>query len=358
MRKRDQAHHNKTCSRREFIRRATTASVWAALAGSSSRLWGHPLIPSGSFWSDGAPHGDPADREPDRPAVRANTPPATSTVVQIVSGKIIPLRTVQRPFLKDGLIQGLCRLTGEADVRDAWHTFLKPDDVILIKFNQAGAREIGTTSAMAQELIESLLAAGWPPEQIMALEACSENRVLKKIKAADLRWQGTEVDFGSCGKDSFLAALAEATAIINVPFLKTHHLATMTGCLKNLSHGMIRHPARFHANGCDPAIAEIVSSPAIRGKMRLHITNALRVVFQGGPKVTEDSLHSMGTLLFSTDPVAGDAVGFGVLNEARSLHNLGPLMSDARAPRTLATAARLGLGQVDRDRIDLKRVDL
>ena len=176
--------------------------------------------------------------------------------------------------------------------------------------------------------------------------------------AADLRWQGTEVEFGASGKDSFSAALDQATATINVPFLKTHHLAPMTCCLKNLSHGLIRHPARFHENGCDPAIAEIVASPQIKGKLRLHIVNAVRVVFNNGPGTTEKNVHGAGMLLFATDPVACDAAGYAILNAVRTGRGLAPLLPQARMPRQLVTASRLGIGDADASRIAVKLLEI
>lgn len=324
-------------SRREFLKRSLALATAASVSG-ASRLLGQ-VVPEGAA----------------RPL--ANEPPHLSLVVHVASERVLPVRVIQPALLKDCLVQGLCALTGKADVRDAWHALLQPDDVILVKFNQAGAVLLGTSEAMAAELVQSLTAAGWAPEQLILLEVDRSPSALRKTRLGDTRWQGAEVRFATCGQDAFIAALDQATAIVNVPFLKTHHLATMTGCLKNLSHGLIRHPSRFHGGGCDPAIGEIVASDPIRSKLRLNITNALRVVFDRGPDAREDQTHPCGTLLLSTDPVACDAVGHGLLNEVRSLHNLGPLLPQARLPRSLATAVRLGLGRADAELIDVRRLE-
>ncbi|MFH1417060.1 MAG: DUF362 domain-containing protein [Planctomycetota bacterium] len=276
-----------------------------------------------------------------------------SRVIRVKSERIMPVRVVQQPLLKDTLDEGLRLLTGEQDVRDAWHHFLSPDDVILLKFNQSGSLMLGTSVPFATALVDSLLSAGWSPDKIMLLEAGGSPRELPKTRMPDMRWQGHVVDFGSSGRDSFLAALDEATAIVNVPFLKTHHLATMTSCLKNLSHGLIRHPARFHAQGCDPAIGEIVASPPVREKVRLHIVNALRVVFDRGPDAGEGTIHTSGTILLGTDPVACDSVGFELLNETRSIRGMGPLLPEAKLPKYLGTAATLGLGNANIERIEV-----
>lgn len=237
-------------------------------------------------------------------------------------------------------------------VADAWHRLLRPDDTILLKFNQSAAERLGTTPPLARELVLSLQSAGWRPEQIMVLEVGGDDlRLVRQTRPADLRWQGEEVHFGVSGRDSFIAALDQATAVINIPFLKTHHLATMTGCLKNLSHGLIRHPSRFHAAGCDPAIAEIVASQPLRSRLRLNVLNAMKVVYNGGPEAGAADIHAAGELLLSRDPVACDALGFGILNEIRALHGLNPLLPGAAIPKFLASAARMGIGHADAERV-------
>jgi hypothetical protein len=279
------------------------------------------------------------------------TMPGVARVVRTTSNLVCSGHGIESTLVRDFLEEGLCALTATPNSTDAWHRLLRPDDVILVKCNQSARDTLGTTPPVVDELLRSLVAAGFSLEQIMVLEA-GDLTLLRKTRQPDYRWQGTAVDFGSSGSDTFLAALDQATAIINVPFLKTHVLATMTGCLKNLSHGLIRHPARFHANGCDPAIGQIVASPPIRSKLRLNVVNALRVIFDRGPDARVQDIHCAGTMLFSTDPVAADSVGLGILNSVRSDRGLGPLFADGRSPRQLFTAHRLGLGQCDGSRIE------
>ena len=54
------------------------------------------------------------------------------------------------------------------------------------------------------------------------------------------------------------------------------------------------------------------------------------------------------------DPVACDAVGYGLLNEVRSLKGMEPLLSSARLPAQLVTAASLGVGHADREWIEVE----
>lgn len=322
-------------SRREFLRAAVGAAAgWGAGLGATSALCGKDALTQ-------------------RGSAGALRRTMTARVVHVSSAKMMPVRVVQRTILRDALSEGMKLLTGEQRAEDAWRRFLAPDDVILVKFNGSCADKLGTSEAMAVQIAESLTGAGFSPRQVMLLEAPpDESAALRSFRKSDLRWQGRVVRFGVSGADQFIAALNEATAIINVPFLKTHQLATMSGCLKNLSHGLIRRPARFHADGCNPAIGEIVATSEIRNKLRLNVVNAVRVVFDGGPDATDDAMHTSGTLLLGQDPVACDAVGYGLLNEIRAERRLGPILAEAAIPSQLQTAHRLGIGEADIERID------
>lgn len=303
-------------------------------------------------------------------AVRQTRPPApkatTSTgalspgprVIRVASNHVMPVRIPLQPLLKELLELALCDLTDTTSPERAWRAILEPDDVILLKFNRSARSLLQTTPAVAQVITESIVRAGWSPEQLIVVEAGSAFPLAGKTRRPDFRWQGEVVEFGSAGSDVFTATLDQATAIINVPFLKTHHRAVMTSCLKNLSHGLIRHPARFHANGCSPAIGQIAASAPIRRRLRLNIVDALRVVYERGADAREREVHTFGGLLLSADPVACDAVGFSILNEIRSLRRFPPLLPDAEMPAQLATAHALGLGNPDASEIDLRVHDL
>lgn len=290
-----------------------------------------------------------ADTTPSRPAAR-------SRVVHIRDRKIIPDGIVQRRLLRSYLEDGLRLMAGVSSYESALHGLIKPDDVILLKFNESASRAIGTTNAMTIVLVELLVNAGYNPEKLIILEGGTEGDQVARTRRPDVRWQGKTVRFGRSGEDNFIAALDEATAIINVPFLKTHHLATMTSCLKNLSHGLIRHPSRFHGNGCDPAIAEICSSANIRSKHKLNIVNGLRLVFDGSTDAGEKEIAAEGHLLLGMDPVACDTVGYSLLNEARRVRGLAPLLAENQVPKQLLTASDLGLGHFDEAQIALESI--
>lgn len=325
-------------TRRRFLR-ATAAAVVPALFGAARGDDGVAAAVRAVTSSTTAPAADAG---------------ATAQVVETNSEYVISGQTVQPNALDEMLSVGLQQLTRTESTPAAWNTILRPDDVIGIKFNSSGAASIGTTPVFAGVLLRSLVLAGFDPARIVMIEEGGATRPSVRTARPELRYSDRMVDFG-CGSDAFIGFVEQVTAIINVPFLKTHHTAVMTSCLKNLSHGLIRHPARFHSNGCDPAIARIVASEPVRSRLRLNIVNALRVVTDGGPRARADDILNFGGLLFSTDPVAADAIGFEILNLMRALRKLPPLLVLPTIPPQLVTAARLGLGQADTERIRWRR---
>jgi hypothetical protein len=168
-------------------------------------------------------------------------------------------------------------------------------------------------------------------------------------------WNRKPTDFGS-GSDQLAAILDQVTAVINVPFLKTHNIAGVTCCLKNLSHGLIKHPARFHGSHCSPFIADIVALPQIRKKLRLNLVNALRVVFEGGPQAQDQFTWDAGMILAGRDPVATDTLGLHVLNSQRGILGLPLIKTESGRAVHLTAAASRGLGKGDPYRLEVRRI--
>jgi len=249
---------------------------------------------------------------------------ARSRVAKLESAKLVSGRTVHEQLLREGLAVAMRTLTGSGDVSEAWHRILKPSDSVGIKFNRSAQDTIGTTPSVAAAIVESLLAAGFSPERISCLEAPDDLTRRFHLRTPRTGFNETRYDFRS-GRDQLAAALDDVTAIINVPFLKTHNIAGMTCSLKNLSHGLIKHPARYHTNGCSPFIADIVGLQPIRSKLRLNIIDGLRVVYEGGPSAALENIEDAGVLCLSSDPVAADTVALSRLDAIRRTHALPPI---------------------------------
>jgi len=275
-----------------------------------------------------------------------------SRVVRTRSAEVVVGATVHGTLLKEMIASAVVVLTGTESVREAWQSMFSSDDVIGIKFNRSGSTHVGTSPAMAAALLDSLIDAGWQPRQLVCIEAPDGIEQEFGTTPAIPGYDPVETDFGS-GRDHLAAVLDQVTAIINVPFLKTHNIAGLTCAMKNLSHGLIKHPARFHRNGCSPFIADIVSLPKIRSKLRLCLVDALRVVYDGGPVPIANTISAEGTVLASTDPVAADSVGLTILNEIRIKAILPALAMSAEEIRHLAAAHRRGLGIAVRHGIEV-----
>lgn len=265
---------------------------------------------------------------------------------------------IRKTTLTEMLEDGLCISLDKKTPADAWQSLLTKDDRILLKFNRADADRLGTSETMAVVLIESLMRAGFEAKQIMLLEASTRADWAGDLIQPAWGWTEKVYDFGSgkdSGKEQLIKAAEAATAIINVPFLKAHRIAGMSGCLKNLSHGLIRRPALYHANQCCPYIPDIVAMPVIRNKLRLNIINALRLIYDIRTDTSRDPLDVASALLISTDPVAADTIGQGVLDGLRQDKGLKPLTHELGLVQQHLLATEKGLGINNIEYIDVIR---
>ena len=263
----------------------------------------------------------------------------------------------QQKATAEMLDAGVVALTGRSEPGAAWRSFFTPDDIIGIKFNRSGSEILGTSSSFAEALLGCLKKADIALDRIVLVEAPDGLSGRIACREAIPGYDREPTSFGS-GTDELAAVVSQVTAIINVPFLKTHNLAGMTCALKNLSHGLIKHPARFHANGCSPFIGDIVAMPQIQRKLKLNLVNALRIIFHGGPEGTRESVVAASSILASTDPVACDSVGLQLLNDAREERGMAPIASNPAQLPYLSHAHRLGLGIAMTSGIRVKRIEM
>jgi hypothetical protein len=329
-------------NRRTFLKRVGQAGLAAAV--------GHLL-----------PHRTPAATQDPATTLpiletRPNTGPIDaslkSTVVHIRRPEVVDRQSIHAPLLREMIEDSIRVLTQTRRPGDAWNRLLKSDDVIGIKFNQVGAKEFDSSDMMATLLVRSLSDAGFSPGRIMLMEVPTSLTAKLGTRTEVNGWSGGEISFGT-GSEELAASLQEVTAIINVPFLKTHNIAGVTGCLKNLSHALIRRPGRYHDQACAPYVGNIVALPQIRGKLRLNIVNALRALFTGGPHVRPEGLWGYSGLVVSRDPVAADAVGLDIINDERTRRGLPQIGNHAGQIPHIHAAAQLGLGTDDQDYIEL-----
>jgi hypothetical protein len=327
-------------TRREFLEQAGRAT--AAIAGLG-------LVTGHSFAGEiGSAATLPAVGS--RPSSPQIDPSVKSIVADVRAREVVADTVIHETLLLEMIEEAVRLATGTSSAGEAWNKLIKPDDVVGIKFNQIGAETIRTTGPFTGRLVESLKLAGFAPDRIILIEVPTRLTQELKTRPCPLGFSGGKVSFGS-GEDELAAVLEEVTVLVNVPFLKTHNIAQMTGCLKNLSHALVRRPKLCHDHGCTPFVGDILALPQIRPKMRIHIVNALRAVFEGGPLPSADALWTHSGILVSTDPVAADQIAIEILNAERSRRGL-PVIGDrdGHVPHVRAAAER-GLGTDDQDYI-------
>jgi uncharacterized protein (DUF362 family) len=158
---------------------------------------------------------------------------------------------------------------------------------------------------------------------------------------------------------------------INLPVLKHHQSAGVTIALKNMSHGMVNNVNRSHltptGNACGIFIPSVVSLPVIREKAVLHICDAVKASYHGGPGGRPQYMWEHKTMYFSTDPVALDKTGLSVIDAKRAEVGMASIAlskpDDAShylncQVEHIEIAGSLGLGIFDEMKIELKRFTL
>jgi len=281
---------------------------------------------------------------------------------------------------------GIKSLAGEGDEAAAWRHFVSSNDVVGIKISTQSGPLQSTRHAVVEAIAHGLRAAGVPGTNIYVFDrdpirmqaagyrptnggsngfrvvsvidgtgwdphAYFQNNLAGKLIWGDLLF-GKDDEMLS--KRSHLPKLVTRTItkLINAPVLQDHDACGLSGCLYNLSLGMVDNTRRFEMFGQrgDPMIAEICAMSSVREKLVLNIVDGLIAGYAGGPQFKPRYSWNAGALYLGTDPVAIDALCL----EAVDAHRRAALIPPATPQATyVATAAKAGLGQSDRARIDL-----
>ncbi len=333
---------NQTLNRRHFL----GCSAGAALAATLGR--GLPTLGANEPES---PHGSlPLLTRP--PASRPTAAP--SLVADVRGTRILEGSQIHANALFGMIDRGVQLATGCQRSAEAWAAILKPDDVVGIKFDPVGADALATTEVFAEQLVRLIERAGLPREQIVLIDEPGTLARQLKTRPRAHGWTEQEISFDS-GAERLAAVLEQVTAIVNVPFVKTDNLTGISGALKNVSVPFLRRQLPYLSDGGVPFIPGIVALPRVRDKLRIHLVNGLRAVFDRGPDVHPGCVWEMGGVLASLDPVAVDQVSADLINDQRRAVGLPPIGSlDGHVPHVRA-AARGGLGTDDQDYICLLR---
>lgn len=277
---------------------------------------------------------------------------------------------------KQMLERALTEFTGTSTLPDALKKFIHPDDVVGLKVNGIAGQK-GATMAynfeLVQPVVEALVALGVAPERITVFEqfpsylfgtrvGLKGNALPKGVKTAFHGNQDTEmpeIAVYKGVKTKYVRQLTQSTAIIDMTQIKDHSICGYTGTLKNMTHGQITNPQDHHTFRCNPQIAVLYNHPILQSRVRLHITDAFKIIYDGGP-LDKDARRRVphGAVYVSTDPVAMDTVGWRVIDQARKDHGVPSLKDAGREPAYIRTAAELGLGVHDENAIRMRTVAL
>jgi uncharacterized protein (DUF362 family) len=246
-------------------------------------------------------------------------------------------------------------LTGEAEAAKAWGKLFSSDERIGLKPNGLGGPMISTATALIHICVERLRGIGVRTENLVIwdqdpakLIACGlepgETWGVRCVPA-NAEWDAA-TENGSFAGQITSVLTKQIDGYINLPIIKDHNLAGVTGALK-AHYGSISNPGAHHGNGCDPYIADLYSIPAIRDKSRLILTDGTRATCEGGPQFNPLFAWNANLILAATDPVANDAQIWKIVDAQREANGLMPLEAVGRKPRSILTAAEKGLGRME-----------
>ena len=133
------------------------------------------------------------------------------------------------------------------------------------------------------------------------------------------------------------------TKIINVPNMKDHGAAGVTGCLKNIAYGNFSNVARSHYRAKTNTlsfIGTLASVEPLRSKTVLNIMDGLRGIWHGGPFYKHDRFSFYPKQIWlGTDPVSMDRLLIDVIEAKRKEE--GAVSVFDRAPSTVKTGEEL-----------------
>ena len=195
---------------------------------------------------------------------------------------------IQGKILQSMLDEAVMSLQGTEKPLEAWQKLIKRSDIVGIKSN-----------------------VWWKMPTPKELEAAIKRRLLD-VGVAE---KNIDIDDrGVLNNPIFL----NATALVNVRPLRTHHWSGVGTCLKNYIE-FVPDPWAYHDEGCSP-LGKIWTYPIVKGKTRLNILSALKPQFYGRGAHFFDKRYvwPYKGLIVGTDPVAVDTIGAHLIQVKRT----------------------------------------
>ncbi len=358
----EMTHSPDTLDRREFLTRLA-ASV-GGIGGALSTLPAFAQLSSGQL-------------QPETTDTSYLTP-----VVEAVGKEVWENDQLNEDAVSELMDQAMMKLTGRSSAKEAWRDIVLPDDIVGIKINPLAGPELSTHSIIIDKIVEGLYGAGVLRKQIIIWDRFEEHLLNAgypiKQDESDVRTFASDTEgigyddevYYESEKDSIARRENESTrsrysrivteqvdVIINVPVLKHHAMAGVSGCLKNLAFGSVDNTRRFHGKPlyCNPAIGEILEHKVLKEKLTLNIVDGLLASFDRGPTYHAESTWKYGSLFISADPVILDVLVLQTVNQKREEMELD---SVSKFANHINSASSLGLGTNTLDQADLRQVEV
>ena len=330
--------------------------------------------------------------------------PFPGRVVAVEHPGSIVSNSYQAEPVRQMMQKGMKELTGAPSWIDAWRSLFVKGDVVGVKVSPVGGKNLCSDALVLREILAGLEQAGVPNKDVVVYNRYREETLAAgidkwlpkgmRLETASERYDEWQHDMGGYDADHYMemalikpgedfndvhmrrsyvarVVTKQINKFINLPVLKHHQSAGVTICLKNMSHGMVNNVNRSHTtptlNACGIFIPSVVSLPVIREKATLHICDAVKASFHGGPGGKPKYIWEHKTMYFATDPVALDKTGLKVIDAKRKLAGMLPLAlakpdNDSHYLNSqiehIEIAGMLGLGIFDDAKIDVRRFAL
>lgn len=244
------------------------------------------------------------------------------------------------------------------DALGGFKKFVKKGSSVVIKPNLAWARTPAQAANTNPQIISALIGlckqAG--ARRITAVEHSCDNSAIafdlsgakKAVSAAGARLISADKQFmyrrvnipkGKILKsDECINEILDADVFINVPIAKVHSGTVITASMKNLM-GATWNRAVWHSSA---DLEQCIADYSTAVKPHLIILDAVRVLLSNGPKGPGET-KDIGRIAASTDPVAIDAYAAKLLGK------------DPNRVKHIAYAAAMGLGQIDLNKVNVKK---
>jgi uncharacterized protein (DUF362 family) len=346
----------------------------------------------------GQVHSKAATSKPGMPGPFPGRVIAVEHPGSIVGGKYQP------QAIRGMLEKGMTALTGAPDWTAAWRSFFEKGDVVGIKVCPVGGPTLSSDATVLNNVIDGLKQAGVPVGDIIVYNRYRQETVAAGIdkwipqgvrfEAASEAYNDVQLDMGGYDPDHYMemalikpgenltdphfrrsyvskVIAQKVNKFVNLPVLKHHQSAGVTIALKNMSHGMVNNVNRSHLsptnNACGIFIPSVVSLPVIRSKAVLHICDAVKASYHGGPGARSQFVWEHKNMYFATDPVAMDKTGLAVIDAKRAqagMTSVALSKPDAASHffncqvEHIEIAGSLGLGTFDDKKIDVQKFKL